>query len=123
MSNSHFQFLTDAQWNLIYKYMEWTPPLQRGTPRADIRKVWNSILYILTHGCRWSDIPKSTHYAYKSTAHRWMKKWYKEGIFDRVLSSLLQQGVASGLIDLSTLLVNGSFPPCARRRSECQSRI
>lgn len=123
MAKKHFKFLTDDQWNLIYNYMEWTPPLQRGTPRADIRKVWNSILYILTHGCRWTDIPKSEHYAYKSTAHRWMLKWYKEGIFDRVLSNLLQQGVSMGLIDLSTLLVDGSFSPCAGRRRERQPRI
>jgi len=120
MSKKSFQFLTDDQWKLIHSYMQWAPPLQRGTPRADIRMVWNSIFYILTHGCRWSDIPKSKYYAYKSTAHRWMSKWYKEGIFDRVLSSLLQEGVSQGLIDLSTILVDGSFSPCARRRRKRQ---
>jgi transposase len=123
MSKKQFQFLTDYQWNLVVSYMDWTPPLQRGTPRTDIRKVWNSIFYILTHGCRWSDLPSSKHYAHRATSHRWMLRWYKEGIFDRVLSSLLQKGVSMGLIDLSTLLVDGSFSPCARRWRERQPRI
>ena len=54
----YFSHLDDAQWQLVLKLMNWTPPLQRGTPRSDLRKAWNSILYILTRGCRWIDLPK-----------------------------------------------------------------
>ena len=42
--------------------------------------------------------------------------WYKEGVFDRVLRALLEKGISIGKIDLSTLLVDGSFSPCTRRR-------
>ena len=120
MTQKHFKFLTDSQWELISSLMQWEPPLQRGIPRTDLRKIWNSILYILTHGCRWADLPAfPTIYAHRATAHRWLSRWYKEGIFDRVLSGLLRKGISSGKVDLSTLLVDGSFSPCAGRRRKC----
>lgn len=116
MSKKHFKFLSDAQWKLLSNLMNWTPPLQRGIQRTELRKIWNSIFYVLTHGCRWADIPVSSQYAHRATAHRWLSRWYKEGVFDRVLSGLLQQGISTGIVDLSALLVDGSFSPCAGRR-------
>ena len=116
MSQKHFKFLSDEEWNLIHSFMDWEPPLQRGVPRTDFRKIWNSIFYILSHGCRWSDIPTATHYAHRATAHRWLTRWYKEGVFDRVLSLLLQRAITAKKVDPSTLLVDGSFSPCAWRR-------
>jgi len=118
MSKQHFKFLTDDQWELIFSLMQWEPPLQRGIPRTDLRRIWNSILYILTHGCRWADLPSSDKYAHRATAHRWLSRWHKEGVFDRVLSGLLRRGISSGKVDLSALLVDGSFSPCTRRRRE-----
>lgn len=118
MTQKHFKFLSDPQWALIINLMNWKPPPQRGIPRTDLRKIWNSILYILTHGCRWADIPNSSLYAHRATAHRWLARWHKEGVFDRVLSGLLQQGISSGLVDLTALLVDGSFSPCAGRREK-----
>ena|GEM_PF-3478180 len=113
-----FHHLTDQQWSLIFKLMNWKLPPERGTPRSDMRKVWNSILYILTHGCRWIDLPKDPRYFVpKSTAHKWVKQMSNNGVFDRVLSGLLQQGLQKGLIDLSQLAVDGSFSPFTGRRT------
>lgn len=71
--------------------MQWTPPLERGVPRTNLRNVWNSIFYILPRGCLWTDLPPDrTIYAAKSTAHNWMLQRQHQGFFDRVLSGLLQ---------------------------------
>ncbi len=121
MSKKHFKFLSDSQWALISDLMSWQPPPQRGVQRTDLRKIWNSIFYVLTHGCRWADIPTSNQYAHRATAHRWLKRWHKEGVFDRVFSGLLQQGLSSGMIDMSALLVDGSFSPSTGGRGECES--
>ena len=113
----HFKQLTDAQWNTLKQLMNWTPPLQRGVPRADLRKVWNSILYVLTTGCRWADLPRDfCLYTSKSTAHRWLVILKKEHVLDRVLSGLLQMGLSEGKIDLSQIAIDGSFSPRSRRR-------
>ena len=112
-----FQYLTDDQWQLISDLMDTKFPPERGTPRSDMRKVWNSILYILTRGCRWIDLPdKPKYYVPRSTAHKWAKQLSENGILDRVLSGLLQIGVQKGMVDLSQLAVDGSFSPLSRGR-------
>ena len=83
--------LSDEQWQLIQELMNWEPPLERGTPRSDLRKVWNSILYVLVQGCRWIDLPKEPdRYVPRSTAHKWLKQFQDAHIYDRVLSGFLQ---------------------------------
>jgi len=112
-----FHHLSDEQWSLIFSLMNWQLPLERGTPRSDMRKVWNSILFVLTRGCRWIDLPKDPDcFVPRSTAHKWVKQLSENGTFDRVLSGLLQLGVRRGLIDLSQMAVDGSFSPLSRRR-------
>lgn len=112
-----FHHLSDEQWSLISSLMDWQLPRERGTPRSDMRKVWNSIFFVLTHGCRWIDLPKDPAYFIpRSTAHKWIKQMSENGIFDRVLSGLLQVGVRRGLLDLNQLAVDGSFSPLTRRR-------
>lgn len=119
-----FQHLSDEQWALIDSLMNWEKPLERGTPRSDLRKVWNSIFFILAQGCRWVDLPSdSKFYVPRSTAHKWLKQWCENGIFDKVLSGLLQIGLQKGVIDLSQMAVDGSFSPWPRRRDRSKSRI
>jgi transposase len=112
-----FCYLNDEQWELIASLMNTSFARERGNPRSDMRKVWNSILFILTRGCRWIDLPRDfTYYVPRSTAHKWVKQLTKLGVFDRVLSGLLQRGMQRGLIDLEKLSVDGSFSPLSRRR-------
>lgn len=112
-----FHHLSDQQWSMISDLMNWTPPRERGTARSDLRKVWNSILFILTHGCRWIDLPKDLlYFVPRSTAHKWIKQFSENGTLDRVLSGLLQIGIQRGQINLDQLAVDGSFSPLAGRR-------
>jgi len=119
-----FRQLTDAQWKIVVEGMEWKPPLERKQPRANIRSVWNSILYVLSRGCRWADIPDNREiYASRSAAHRWFQIWRHEGVFDRVLSYILQAAIAEGKVDLSQLAVDGSFSPYGLGRRGDRERL
>lgn len=110
--SQHFTQLSDSQWETIKGLVNWTPPPQRGVPRTDLRKVWNSIFFVLSRGCRWSDIPALPNlYCSKSTAHRWLVILKKAHVLDRVLSGLLQAGISQGKIDLSQVAIDGSFSP------------
>lgn len=112
-----FTCLSDGQWSLVCELMNHSFPLERGTPRSDLRKVWNSILYILTRGCRWIDLPQNPQlYVPRSTAHKWLKQFEEQHILDRVLSGLLQKGLQEGRIDISQVAIDGSFSPCTGRR-------
>ena len=118
-----FQHLSDEQWRLIQSLMNHAFPPERGTPRSDLRKVWNSLLFILTRGCRWIDLPVDTAlFVPRSTAHKWLKQWSTEGVFDKVMSALLQMAIRQGKIDLAQMAVDGSFFPLTRRRSRSSSR-
>jgi hypothetical protein len=48
--SSSFQQLSDEQWFLILSLMDLHLPPERGVPRRDLRKVWNSLLFVLTRG-------------------------------------------------------------------------
>jgi len=119
-----FQYLSDEQWSLIVRLMAYDFPPERGTPRSDLRKVWNSLLFVLTRGCRWIDLPRDLSlFVPRSTAHKWLKQWSKSGVFDRVLSGLLQIGIQKGLVDLAQMSVDGSFSPFTGRRTRGSTRI
>ena len=51
-----FKELTDEQWSFLQGFMP--PAPKRGRPRLDDRKVLNGILFVLTTGCRWADMPQ-----------------------------------------------------------------
>ena len=118
MNIADFRGLSDEQWTLIYSLMDLQLPSERGVPRSDLRKVWNSLLFVLTRGCRWIDLPSDSNlFVPKSTAHGWLKHWSTTGIFDKVMSGLLQVALQNGKVDLSQLASDGSFSPLSRRRA------
>jgi transposase len=105
-----FSGLTEEKWQEINRLMNWTPScLERGTKRSDFRQVWNSILYILTTGCRWKDLPQKPEFASRSSAHRWLKKWEEEGVLRRVLYGLIDKAAREGKVDWERLVVDGTF--------------
>lgn len=118
-----FSYLSDDAWEKIEDLAQFKLPLQRGVERTDLRIVWNAIFYILSTGVRWSDLPISKHYAKRATAHRWLLRWQKEGVFDRVLSGLLQEAVKQGKLDLAQLSVDGTFSLRSRRGKSGRIRI
>ena len=120
---AHFKELNEEQWVMIQELMNWTPPKVRGKPRTHLKRVWNSIFYILTHGCRWDDLPKDSPYAHKATAHRWLLFWQRVGIFERVVTGLLLRAVAEGKVDWNRLIGDGSFSPCTWRRPGGRPRL
>lgn len=53
---------------IVRKYLPLTKP-HIGRPRCDPHCLFNGILYILTTGCIWHDVPAK--YDTKSTVHRY----------------------------------------------------
>ena len=51
--------LTDAEWALVAPLIR--PAKHGGRPRkVDVREVLNAVFYVLSTGCQWSALPKST---------------------------------------------------------------
>jgi len=95
-----FRELSDEEWEVIKPLL---PPRSRvGRPRADDRIVLNGILYALTTGCRWMDMP--LEYGSYKTAWRRLERWQDEGVWYRILralASIREHGMVA--VDSSTV--------------------
>ncbi len=80
--------LTDKEWSLLAPLMP--PHSQTGRPRADDRTTLNGILYVLSTGCRWEDLPPERYGSGKTCWYRFAS-WRKEGRWSAIAGALLMQ--------------------------------
>lgn len=99
-----FKELTDEQWEFIRPLLP--PRAKTGRPRTDDRRTINAILYILTTGCRWMDLPKG--HGPKSTAHDRLRNWEKMGVWKRTLDALIANGYQQGKVLLEKVAIDSS---------------
>jgi transposase len=93
-----FREVSDGEWEMIKPFL---PPMSRvGGPRADDRMVLNGILYVLTTGCRWCDMP--VKYGSYKTAWRRLKRWEEMGVWDSIFKTL------ASMRDLSRVSVDST---------------
>ena len=111
-----FNGMQDAAWEVIKTALPWKEKRSHGMPHADFRCVLNAILWITITGARWRDLPRSEAFASKSSAHRWLIQWQRDGTWQKILEKLLSIAVYKKLVDPERLLVDGSFFPCEARR-------
>ena len=112
-----FNGMQDAVWDVIKTALPWKEKRSRGMPHADFRCVLNSILWITITGARWRDLPKAESFASKSSAHRWLLQWQRDGTWQKILEKLLRIAAYKKLIDPERLLVDGFFSPWEDGRS------
>jgi transposase len=84
--------LSDSDWLVIKKLL---PPeidtgkgTQGGRPHSDQRKIFSGLLYWIRTGCQWDFIPKE--YGCQSSLAKYLKKWVKFGVFNRLLAASLE---------------------------------
>jgi len=61
-----------------------------GRPCADLKEVADGILYVLSTGCRWSDLPHDYGVSYV-TCYRYFQRWVKNGTLTRVFTFLKKE--------------------------------
>lgn len=74
--------VTDEEWALIEPHL----PPERKVKR---REVLNAILYMLTTGCQWNQLPREL--PPKSTVHDYYLEWRGEGVLARIHHALYCQ--------------------------------
>jgi transposase len=99
-----FRELSDEEWELIKPLLP--PKAKTGRLRADDRRVLNGILYVLATGCRWMDMPPK--YGHYSTAFRGLKHWQTQGIWTRILKTLITKGYTIGKLSIEKLSVDST---------------
>jgi transposase len=91
--------LTDEQW----EFVAWLIPEQEmGRPRTRDRAILDAILYVLSTGSRWGDLPSD--FPPKSTVHKRFQVWSKSGVFEKLLKRLRKQLPESEVFHLDSAL-------------------
>jgi transposase len=83
--------LTDEQWQRIMPLLPEMldrGPRRRGRPNVNIRRVLNSVMWVLRTRAPWSSMP--AHYVPYQTAHRYYLRWKKSGVLAHVAIVLFQ---------------------------------
>ena len=83
--SDHF-WLNEEQLARIEPYF----PLSHGVPRVDDRRVISGIIHVLRNGLRWRDAPQA--YGPHKTLYNRFIRWSKVGVFDRIFTSLVEEG-------------------------------
>src|SRR4028119_561988 len=105
--------LTEPQWQAVQKQLPVHEPNPRGgRPRADDRKCFEGILWILWTGAPWSELPE--RYGKSSTVHDRLCQWAKNGTLLNLWRAFLSQLDEQGMIRWNNCFVDGMFVPAKK---------
>lgn len=107
------QDLTDAMWERIRPLLP--KPAKTGRPRSDDREVINGILYVLSTGCRWKDLPHDIKTS-PSTSHRRLLDYQKRRIWQKIIQDLTREADRKGKINLNNAYHDASVVKSKRGR-------
>ena len=85
--------ITSAQLKLIEDLL----PVQRGNVTLSNLHVFNAILYVAEHGCKWRGLPKK--FGNWHSIYTRANRWAKNGVLDRVFSALQESDIINIQVD------------------------
>ena len=77
--------VTDEQWKIIEPHLG-NKAKRTGRPRADNRKLFNGVLWILRTGAPWRDLPE--YYGPWQTVHKRFAQWQENGKLKELFDQL-----------------------------------
>jgi hypothetical protein len=82
--------LTDGEWKMLEPLIPRKPPA--GRPYHDHRRVLGGILWVMRTGSSWREMPEEK-YGKWETAYRRYELWVKQGLWERILRVLGEEGL------------------------------
>ncbi len=79
--------ITRAQYRAIEPYL----PRQRGNVKVDNLTFVNAILYVISNGCKWRDLPRQ--YGNWHTIYVRMLRWSENGVLQKLFEALQNLGI------------------------------
>lgn len=96
--------LSDDQWQQIEDLLPQNR--QRGGQWKEHRVMLDAILWVLSDGGRWRNVPE--RFGPWQTVYDRFRKWCREGLWDRILRRLQARKIHDGEIDWSLLAIDGT---------------
>lgn len=88
--------LTPKQFQLVEPFLR-VKPKKTGRPLSDLAEVVNGMLYVLSTGCRWRDLPHDFEVSYV-TCYRYFINWVNNGTLQRIFEELKQKADKKNLL-------------------------
>lgn len=107
MSHTKY-FLDEAQYNFLAALLP-EPPHRPGRPAIANSELLNGIVFVLSTGCRWEDIPTSVCGHHYSSCWRRLRFWQKHGHLKHGWQHVLVILEREGQINLSLGNLDGSL--------------
>lgn len=103
------RLVPDELWELVAPLVpQFTPrPQGGGTAPAEDRAVFTAIVYVLSSGCSWRDLPPSFPVTVP-TAHRRFQQWTDAGLWDRLHQAILDELGSRGEIEWARAVVDAA---------------
>ncbi|AIG76169.1 Hypothetical protein AJAP_16480 [Amycolatopsis japonica] len=103
------RLVPDELWELAEPLIPAFEPRPQGggTAPLDARAVFTAIMYVLSSGCAWRDVPPSFGVPFQ-TSHRRFGQWTEAGLWRRLHHAVLDELGGRDLIDWSRAIVDGA---------------
>src|SRR5947209_1105277 len=104
--------VTEALWERLQPLLP-PPPRRRfrfpGRKPLDYRQVLTGILFVLKTGIAWDDLPAELGCGCGKTCRRYLRRWYRAGVWQRLHALLLAELNGADQIDWERALIDASF--------------
>ncbi|MEE4543056.1 transposase [Streptomyces sp. V4-01] len=89
------RLVSDALWAVVEPLLPRFEPRRQGGGSAplDERAAFTAVVYVLTHGCAWRQLPASFRVS-AATAHRRYASWTRTGLWERLRGAALDRRIA-----------------------------
>lgn len=83
-------------------------PVKGPKPKVSLYKLFNYILYVLSTGCQWEQLPIYRKEIHWSNVYKWHNRWSKDGSYQNLFESTVDLLNRKGKLDLSIIHGDGS---------------
>lgn len=97
--------LQDLEWELVNPLVP-KSTAKTGRPPRDRRQMLNGVLWVLSTGSQWRDVPE--RFGPWETVYGYFRSWRADGVFDRILAALHLRMDRDGKIDWDLWCIDGT---------------
>jgi transposase len=117
------ELVSDELWEIVEPLLPEEPPKPKGgRPRLDDRAALTGILFVLKSGIPWEMLPQEMGCGSGVTCWRRLKEWQEAGVWERLLSVLLDRLGGDDQIEWERASLDSAIIP-AKRGSQRPERI
>jgi transposase len=117
------ELVSDELWEFVEPLLPEEPPKPKGgRPRLDDRAALTGILFVLKSGIPWEMLPQEMGCGSGVTCWRRLKEWQEAGVWERLLSVLLDRLGGDDQIEWERASLDSAIIP-AKRGAQRPQRI